>query len=124
MCSYDEGYQRLFRFIGRQVTTPLGSGKLEQVLGPSYVRVTLDRQLGAKQPKMTEFNCKEIGTPAEVRQRTEPPARTEPVPESRPFPRCPRCLSYALNRKNNVGFCECQTCGLEKITQEVAGRAE
>jgi hypothetical protein len=25
MCSYDEGYQRLFRFIGRQIKMPLGS---------------------------------------------------------------------------------------------------
>jgi hypothetical protein len=58
---------------------PLGSGKLEQVLGLTYVRVRIDKQLDEKPPKMTEVNWKEIGTAAEIRQRTEP------VPKPRPF---------------------------------------
>jgi hypothetical protein len=35
------------------------------------VRVTLDKQLDAKQPKMTEFNWKEIRTPVKIRPRTD-----------------------------------------------------
>jgi hypothetical protein len=38
MCSYDEGYQWLFRIIGWHLATLLGSGKLEQIRGPTYVR--------------------------------------------------------------------------------------
>ena len=40
------------------------------------------------------------------------------------FPHCPRCLSYALYRPNNVGDYECQTCGLEGIREAVAGRTQ
>jgi transposase-like protein len=34
-----------------------------------------------------------------------------------PFPHCPRCLSFALYRKNNRGDYECQTCGETSITE-------
>ena len=40
------------------------------------------------------------------------------------FPYCPRCLSYALYRPNNVGYYECQTCGLEGISEDVAQRTQ
>jgi hypothetical protein len=42
----------------------------------------------------------------------------------RPFPHCPRCASYALYRKNNVGNYECHTCSLQGITEEVARRVQ
>jgi hypothetical protein len=38
------------------------------------------------------------------------------------FPHCPRCASYDLYRKNNVGKYECETCGLEQIEEHEARR--
>ena len=38
------------------------------------------------------------------------------------FPHCPRCASYALYRRNNIGDYECQTCGLEGISEVIARR--
>src|SRR6185312_6934737 len=38
------------------------------------------------------------------------------------FPHCPRCSSYALYRRNNIGNYECETCGLPNIPEEVARR--
>lgn len=38
------------------------------------------------------------------------------------FPHCPRCASYYLYRKNNIGLYECQTCGLEGIDEATARR--
>lgn len=38
------------------------------------------------------------------------------------FPHCPRCASYALYRKDNIGDYECQTCGLMAISEEQARR--
>jgi hypothetical protein len=42
----------------------------------------------------------------------------------RVFPHCPRCASYALYRRNNIGNYECQTCGLRDITEVVARRIQ
>jgi hypothetical protein len=39
----------------------------------------------------------------------------------RTLPCCPRCKSYALYRKNNTGFFQCPTCGLNNI-DEIAAR--
>jgi len=36
-------------------------------------------------------------------------------------PHCPRCASYALYRKNNIGAFECLTCGVLDI-EEVRAR--
>lgn len=38
------------------------------------------------------------------------------------FPHCPRCASYALYRKNNIGDYECQTCGMQGIEESTARR--
>jgi len=38
------------------------------------------------------------------------------------FPHCPRCASYALYRRNNIGTFECQTCGLRDVDEAVARR--
>jgi predicted RNA-binding Zn-ribbon protein involved in translation (DUF1610 family) len=38
------------------------------------------------------------------------------------FPHCPRCASYALYRKNNIGAYECLTCGLSGIEESIARR--
>ena len=38
------------------------------------------------------------------------------------FPHCPRCASYALYRKNNIGDYECLTCGLTGIEERTARR--
>jgi hypothetical protein len=40
----------------------------------------------------------------------------------RAFPHCPRCSSFYLYRKNNVGNYECQTCEMRDITADVARR--
>lgn len=39
-----------------------------------------------------------------------------------PFPHCPRCASYALYRKDNIGSYECLTCGLLEIEESTARR--
>jgi Zn ribbon nucleic-acid-binding protein len=38
------------------------------------------------------------------------------------LPHCPKCASYALYRKNNIGAYECQTCGLSSIAESAARR--
>lgn len=38
------------------------------------------------------------------------------------LPHCPRCASYALYRKDNIGLYECQTCGLQEIEESTARR--
>lgn len=40
------------------------------------------------------------------------------------FPHCPKCASYAMYRKNNIGNYECLTCGLLDIREEVARRLQ
>lgn len=40
------------------------------------------------------------------------------------FPHCPRCASYALYRKENLGDYECQTCGLQGIEESLARRVQ
>jgi hypothetical protein len=42
----------------------------------------------------------------------------------RVFPHCPRCASYALYRKNNIGNYECDTCGLIDISETAARRIQ
>jgi len=43
-------------------------------------------------------------------------------PGGRVFPHCPRCASYALYRRNNIGNYECMTCGLQDIEESTARR--
>ena len=38
------------------------------------------------------------------------------------FPHCPRCFSFALYRKNNIGNYECMTCRLQNIPENTARR--
>lgn len=41
---------------------------------------------------------------------------------TKPFPRCPKCASYALYRQNNVGNYECMTCRYkESLLSKAAG---
>jgi Zn ribbon nucleic-acid-binding protein len=40
------------------------------------------------------------------------------------FPHCPRCASYALYRKGNIGNYECVTCGLQEIEESIARRVQ
>jgi hypothetical protein len=40
------------------------------------------------------------------------------------FPHCPRCSSYALYRKNNLGDYECETCGLREIAESTARQVQ
>ncbi|MFZ0662425.1 MAG: hypothetical protein WAM66_07020 [Acidobacteriaceae bacterium] len=40
------------------------------------------------------------------------------------FPHCPRCASYALYRKDNLGDYECQTCGMQGIEESTARRVQ
>lgn len=36
------------------------------------------------------------------------------------FPHCPRCASFALYRRDNIGAYECLTCGLLEIEESTA----
>jgi hypothetical protein len=48
-----------------------------------------------------------------------------PPDNARPhFPHCPRCTSYALYRKNNVGNYEFETCGERDIPEAIAWRVQ
>ena len=40
------------------------------------------------------------------------------------FPHCPRCASYALYRKDNLGDYECLTCGMQGIEESTARRVQ
>jgi Zn ribbon nucleic-acid-binding protein len=40
------------------------------------------------------------------------------------FPHCPKCASYALYRRNNIGTYECMTCGLQDIEESTARRVQ
>ena len=40
------------------------------------------------------------------------------------FPHCPKCPSYALYRRNNIGKYECMTCGLQEIEESTARRVQ
>jgi hypothetical protein len=40
------------------------------------------------------------------------------------LPHCPRCGSYYLYRRNNVGNFECVSCELRDIPAKVAGRVQ
>lgn len=44
--------------------------------------------------------------------------------ERSPLPQCRQCASFALYRKNNVGNYECQTCGVQGISEEAARRIQ
>ena len=52
------------------------------------------------------------------------PKFTVPAGDHRVLPHCPRCASYALYRKNNVGKYQCETCGLTDISETVARRIQ
>lgn len=38
------------------------------------------------------------------------------------FPHCPRCASYDLYRRDNLGTYQCESCGLVDIPEDVARR--
>jgi transposase-like protein len=40
------------------------------------------------------------------------------------FPHCPTCTSYALYHRKNHGDYECQTCGRQGISEDVARRTQ
>jgi Zn ribbon nucleic-acid-binding protein len=40
------------------------------------------------------------------------------------FPHCPKCASFALYRRNNIGSYECETCGLKDIDETAARRVQ
>lgn len=40
------------------------------------------------------------------------------------FPHCPKCASYALYRRSNIGSYECQSCGLQDILEATARRVQ
>ena len=40
------------------------------------------------------------------------------------FPHCPRCASYYLYSKGNVGNYQSKTCGLTEISETVARRIQ
>lgn len=59
------------------------------------------------------------GTTPQNQRSTSAPARNAQISS---FPHCPRCLSYALYRRNNVGLYECLTCGMQEIDEATARR--
>lgn len=56
--------------------------------------------------------------------RAEPAPPGEGAVHLRVFPHCPRCASYHLYRKNNVGNYECLTCELRDIDEITARRLQ
>jgi hypothetical protein len=40
------------------------------------------------------------------------------------FPHCPRCLSYYLYRQNDQGNYQCESCGLQDISETAARRIQ
>ena len=52
------------------------------------------------------------------------PARKTTSEGVRTFLHCPHCASTDLYRPNNVGNYECQTCGLEEISEALARRTQ
>jgi Zn ribbon nucleic-acid-binding protein len=75
-------------------------------------------------PKMPKLISGTFGSasPRDFQKIDQPQATPAPQESRRAFPHCPRCASYALYRKNNVGIFECLTCGLEEITESTARR--
>jgi len=65
----------------------------------------------------------EIGAPTAAMTRGLPAAKDNTRGRSS-FPHCPRCASYALYRKNNVGTYECLTCELQGIDETAARRLQ
>jgi len=62
-----------------------------------------------------------------IKAQQEPTATAAPregSPQRRVFPHCPRCASYALYRRNNVGNYACLTCELRDISEETARRLQ
>ncbi len=39
------------------------------------------------------------------------------------FPHCPQCASYALYRRDDGAY-ECQTCGMQDISEDLARRVQ
>ena len=70
--------------------------------------------------------------------RKEPPATVQPGARTTPalrdlpqvatklrvFPHCPRCSSFYLYRRNNIGLYECLSCGLKEIEECTARRVQ
>jgi hypothetical protein len=84
---------------------------------PKPPKVTFEGFAGA-----SSRPSQEIGKPTTIPTPVGLPAENGDC--GRSFPHCPRCASYALYRKNNVGKHECQTCELQDIDETAARRLQ
>jgi hypothetical protein len=93
---------------------------------------TMGKSHGTELPKPTEPGfVGSVGAVSVVSQIIVESPKKVPHPDTdmaagrrgvSPFPHCPRCASYALYRKNNIGNYECLTCEAQDIPEEVARR--
>ena len=90
--------------------------KGDETAPPKPPKVTFEGSAGA-----TSGLFQEIGKPTTMSTPTvRPPEKGDC--RGRSFPHCPRCASYYLYRKGNVGSYECLTCGVLDIPEDVARR--
>jgi hypothetical protein len=79
---------------------------------------------GPSKPTKAGFEGFAGTTPGSFQNNGAEPATKEDVLRRRVFPHCPRCASYALYRRNNVGKYECLTCELRDIDETAARRLQ
>jgi len=75
-------------------------------------------------PSINTFEGFAGASPELMRKIMAEPPNGEGDSKRAVFPYCPRCASYALYRKNNIGNFECLTCELRDIPEEVARRVQ
>ena len=100
--------------------TPLRR-EIDQTLDPEPTKLT---KLGSDSFVSASHGLfQEIATPTAAMTRGLPADKDNTRGRSS-FPHCPRCASYALYRKNNVGTYECLTCELRGIDETAARRLQ
>ena len=84
----------------------------------------IEKSTQPKVPKIPENTSGTSGTDhPRLSQRIERVSREGASPRS-VFPHCPRCSSFDLYRKNNIGNYECLTCELQDIDETAARRLQ
>jgi hypothetical protein len=99
--------------------TPKGR-KIEKTPDPELTKPTKPGSVSfvsgipASSRKMASFATTNVSSPF----------GTDSIKSRLAFPHCPRCASYALYRKNNIGDYECLSCGMRAIDQTSARRLQ
>ena len=100
--------------------TPSGQ-EIEKVRDPEPTKLTEPSSVSFVSATPALFQ--RIGEPATVPTPGPPTVKGNTWGRSS-FPHCPRCASYALYRRNNVGNYECLTCELRGIGETAARRLQ